>query len=107
MGKRFLPYFIYVALSILVVLYSNYTELVTHLILQFYQWIDTHIAVFFSTTPSGLILRHVFTLVICPLIITGIPGLIYRLAKGGVMPYYLEATWLVWMVLVLSKILAR
>ncbi len=107
MSKRYLPYLIYLGLSILVVLFSNYTQDFARLVLQFYQFVDTQIAVFFSTSPSGLNLRHVFTLVICPLILTGIPALVYRFTKGGMMPYYLEATWLIWIILVLSKILVR
>lgn len=107
MSKRYLPYLIYLGLSILVVLFSSYTNELARLIVTFYHWIDTHIEVFFSTTPSGLNLRHVFSLVICPLIITGIPALAYRFIKGGLMPYYIEATWLIWILLVLSKVLVR
>lgn len=107
MTKRYLPYLSYLILSILVILFSSYAHLFTKLVVQFYQYVDDHIAVFFSNSPSGFHVRHVFTLVICPLIITGIPALAYRYIKGSPMPYFLEATWLIWIILVLSKIFVR
>lgn len=107
MSKRYLPYLIYLGLSIIFVLFSTYTYTFVNLVVHFYQYVDEHIAVFFSSSESGLNLRHVFALVICPLLITGIPALIYRTIKGSTMPYFIEATWFIWIILVLSKIFIR
>ena len=107
MNKHYVPYVIYIILSILAIFFSRYTGLIVGYIVSFYQLIDTHLAVFFSTTSSGLELRHIFTLVVCPLIITGIPAMVYRYIKGSPMPYFLEATWLVWILLVLSNLFTR
>ncbi len=107
MTKRFLPYLTYLILSVLIIVFANYAHIFTKMVVDFYQYVDDHIAVFFSNSSAGLNVRHVFTLVICPLIITGIPALAYRYIKGSPMPYFLEATWVIWIILVLSKIFVR
>lgn len=107
MIKQYTPYFIYLILSITVVLFSQYMHSVGLFIVTFYHYIDTNIDIFFNHSASGLALRQVVALVLCPLLITGIPALIYRLIKGSPMPYFIEATWLFWIVIVLSKVLVK
>ena len=104
MSKRYLPYLIYLALSILVVLFSTYAYAFVRFVINVYQYVDAHISVFFSHSQSGLDLRHVFALVICPLLFSGIPALSYRFIKGSPMPYFIEVTWLIWLLLVISRI---
>ena len=103
--KSSLPYLTYLVLSIFVILCAQYTQIAATYVVDFYNHIDTSIAIFFSYTPSGLALRHIVALVIGPLIVTGIPALIYRMVKHTPMPHFIEITWLVWITIVLSNLL--
>lgn len=107
MFKSSIPYIAYFALSIVVILFAQYTHSAVSYVVDFYTYIDTHIEIFFSNTTAGLAARHVVSLVICPLIITGIPALIYRAIKHSQMPYFIEITWLVWLLMVLSNLLVK
>ncbi|AGH53452.1 hypothetical protein LPE509_01361 [Legionella pneumophila subsp. pneumophila LPE509] len=42
-----------------------------------------------------------------PIIIAGIPALIYRALKGKDMPHFIAIVWIIWTIIVLSDILIR
>lgn len=96
---------IYLALSILIVLFAEYAHLMIVYIDVLYTWVNIKLAPVFSSSHTGTIIRNVFCLVFIPVTIAGIPALGYRLAKGKTMPYFIEITWLIWLVVVLSKVL--
>lgn len=103
MFKNSTPYLIYVGLSIFVVLLAGYVDDAVNLVVYFYDYVDKILDVFFSHSHAGILSRSSFALVICPLLITGIPALIYNAIKKDKMPYFLEATWLIWMIIVLGN----
>lgn len=98
---------IYLLLSILVVLFAQYVHLLIVYIDMVYTFINVQLAPIFSNSISGITIRKVITLVCLPLLIAAIPALIHLAIKGKQMPYFIEVTWFLWLVIVLSKVLIR
>lgn len=96
---------IYLALSIIVVLLANYAHLFVVYLDIVYTKANLALAPLFSNSHAGVVLRGVIILTLLPICITAIPALLYRAVKGHTMPYYFEATWLLWLVIVISKII--
>lgn len=98
---------VYLILSILIVLFASYVHLGIVYIDMFYTWIVLILTPIFSSGSFGIFIRNVFSLVMLPLIIVGVPALIYRAVKGKQIPWFIEITWVVWLIIVLSKILIK
>ena len=96
---------IYLILSILIVLFAKYAHLAIVYIDMFYTWVTLQLVPIFSGNAYGVLIRNVFTLVLLPVIIAGIPAMVYRAIKGRQMPYFFEVTWILWLIIVLSKVL--
>lgn len=99
--------FIYLIMSILVVLFSKYFHLLIVYIDTFFIWANLKLSPVFSHTGWGLVIRKTLTLIMLPIIITAIPALIYRAVRGHEMPNFIYVTWVVWTIIVLSDILIR
>ncbi len=97
----------YLILSILVVIFASYVHLGIVYVDLFYTFINVKLAPVFSNSALGTTLRQILTLTIIPIFIAAIPALTYRTIKGKHMPYFMEVSWLIWLVIVLSKILIR
>lgn len=98
-------FFIYLVLSILVVLFARYAQLIIANIDVFFSYINLKLTPIFSQTGLGFITRKVLVLMLLPLIIIGLPAVIYRAIKGHEMPHLLASVWVVWTIIVLSDIL--
>ncbi|STY28924.1 Uncharacterised protein [Legionella wadsworthii] len=98
---------IYLALSILVVLFAKYAHLIIVYVDMFFTYINLKLTPIFSQTGWGLVIRKILVLVLLPVIITAIPALIYRFIKGGTMPHFIAITWIIWTIVVLSDILVQ
>ena len=98
---------IYFVLSILIVVFAQQMHLLVVYIDLLYTYANIQLAPVFSNSDSGILIRKVFSLVMIPAAIAGIPALLYRLIKGHRMPYFIEITWILWLVIVLSKVLIR
>jgi hypothetical protein len=98
---------IYLLLSILVVLFAQYVHLLIVYIDMVYTFINLQLAPIFSNSTVGILIRKVISLVFIPVVLAAIPALIYRAIKGKHMPYFVEVTWFLWLVIVLSKVLIR
>lgn len=98
---------IYIVLSIAVVLFAQYVHLLIVYVDVVYTFINLRLAPIFSTSDSGILIRKVISLVFLPIAISAIPALIYRAIKGKQMTYFIEITWFLWLVIVLSKVLIR
>lgn len=99
--------FIYLGLSILIVLFAEYAHLMIVYIDMLYAYVNVKLAPIFSHSDLGIMIRKVFSLLLIPVTIASIPALLYRLFKGRPMPYFIELTWFLWLILVLSKILIQ
>ncbi len=98
---------IYLVLSILFVLFSEYAHILIVYIVMFYTYVMIHLAPIFNPGASGLLIQKIIVLTLLPVIIVGIPALIYRAVKGRDMPFFLESVWLLWLIIVVSKVLVR
>lgn len=107
MFKNYKPYIAYVSLSILMVVLAKYVNQVIVFIAYLYDYVDDHLEVLFNTSPAGILSRNTLALVVCPLLITGIPALGYYAIKQSKMPYFLETTWLVWIIMVLGNTMVK
>lgn len=97
----------YLILSIIVVLFAKYAHLLIVYIDMFYTYVNVTLAPVFNNSDLGILIRKILTLVLLPVVIVGIPALIYLALKGKRMPYFIEITWILWLVIVLSKVLIR
>lgn len=98
---------IYLALSIIVVLFAKYAQLLIVYIDMFFTYVNLKLTPVFSQTGWGVMIRKVLTLMFLPIIITGIPALLYRAIKGNEMPYFIPVVWIIWTIIVLSDIVTR
>lgn len=96
---------LYLILSILIVLFAHYVHVIVVYIDLFYTYVNIKLTTIFSNHPWAIITREVLALTLIPILIAAIPALVYRAVKGKQMPYLLHITWLLWLILVLSKIL--
>ena len=94
---------VYLALSILAVLFAKYVHVGIIYINMLYTYGDIFLTPFFSHTN----VRHTLLLLCLPLGLAGIPAILYRLIKKKMLPYFFEMTWVFWFVFVLSNLLIR
>lgn len=98
---------IYLLLSILVVVFARFAHMLIVYIDMIYAFINVKLTPLFNQGGLGVIIRKVILLVFIPVLMAAIPTLIYRVVKGREMPYFIELTWCLWLVIVLSNILIR
>lgn len=98
---------IYFILSILAILFASYAQLLIVYIDLTYTYINLKLSPIFSTSNLGISIRNLLTLILIPVVIAAVPALFYRLIKGRHMPYFIEVTWLLWLILVLSKVIIQ
>ncbi len=97
----------YLILSILIIIFAQYTHLLVIYIVMFYTFITLKLTPLFNGLDNGVMIRNIFSLALLPVIIAGIPALLYRAIKGKHMPGFFEITWILWLIIVLSKVLIR
>lgn len=96
---------IYLVLSIFVIIFARYMHFLVLYLDISYTYANLKLSPLFSNSEAGVLLRGVIILTLFPIISTAIPALIYRIVKGGLMPYYFETTWMIWFLIVVSKII--
>lgn len=98
---------IYLLISIIIVIFATQIQTILLYINIIYNNVNIKLAPIFSSTYSGMVFRKTFSLLLLPLIITGLPAVTYRVIQGRAMPYLIEVTWIVWLTLVLASILIQ
>lgn len=98
---------IYLIISIIIVLFATQIQTILNIINIIYSNVNYRLAPIFSNSYSGVMFRQTFSLLLLPLLITGLPAIAYRMIQGKPMPYHIEATWIVWLTLVLATILIK
>lgn len=96
---------IYLLLSILVVVFAKYAHLVVIKFDLAFNYVYLKLTPYFAQLGLSVILGKTIVLMLLPIVVVGIPALLYRLIKGKDMPHMLAATWILWTILVLSTIL--
>jgi hypothetical protein len=95
----------YLIISIIVVMCAKYAHLLIVYIDMFYTYLNVTLAPIFSHSELGILIRKIITLVLLPVAIMAIPALIYYAIKGNRLPYFIQITWILWLVIVMSNIL--
>ena len=98
---------IYLVASILIILLAKYIYLLILYIDMAYVYINVSIAPVFSHSATGVLIRKIVSLTLIPVILAAIPAIIYWLFKRRAMPYLIPSIWILWVIIVLSKILIR
>lgn len=95
----------YILASIIIIIFATQAHQLIVYINKFYLYINYKLSPLFASLEVYGNLRKVILLTLIPIVLTGIPALIYRLIKGKTLPHFLAITWCVWLVIVLSYIL--
>lgn len=96
---------IYLLLSVFIVIFAAYAHVLIVYLDMLYTYTNLQMAPIFSSGAVGVLIRKTISLVVIPVAIAAIPALIYRLIKGQPLPYFIQITWLLWLIIVLSKVL--
>lgn len=104
MIKQLVMYFL---LSILVIVFAKYVHWFIVYIDLAYTYINIKIAPVFNYSSLGSMIRQVVVLVLLPILMVTIPAVIYRLVKGKNMPHLIPITWIIWLIILLSKVFIR
>jgi len=98
---------LYLLLSLLVIMFAKYAKLFIVYADLFYTYVNTFLEPLFGSGFVGEVFRNLVTLVLVPLSIAAVPALIYWLIKRKHMPYFVELTWLLWLIIAMSSYLIR
>ncbi len=98
---------LYLILSVLIIIFAQYVHIVMIYINVMYTFITLHLAPLFSQGSLGFMIRQLLTLMALPLLLASLPALIYRGIKGKTMPYFIETTWILWIILVFSQVIVH
>jgi hypothetical protein len=96
---------VYLMLSLLIILYSHQMKLFFVYMNMLYAYINLLLQPLFGSGIMGEAFRNMSALVLIPLVLSGIPALIYWIIKRKKMPYFIELTWLFWLILALCSYL--
>jgi len=98
---------ILVALSILLVVFASYAQQVFIYIDLLYTYINVMLTGVFSSGATGIKIQKITTLMVLPLLITGVPASAYWLYKKKLMPYFYHVLWVVWLIILISHVMIR
>lgn len=96
---------IYLILSFTLLFFATYAKLFFVYVNIIYSYINLGLENLFGSSFGGELVRDIITLMLVPLILAGLPALIYWLIKRKTMPYFLELLWLFWLILAISSYL--
>jgi hypothetical protein len=88
-----------VVLSILVILFKAQFGDLLHWVAAFHTMASEKFAQLFSGSSAGLLVAHLLSLVLIPIIIGLIPAFIYWVFYRAEMPHWLSVVWVVWVML--------
>lgn len=95
----------YLVISILIVLCKSYIALVLAYFNYAYKWFVNMGGPLLQQLGFGNKLQTILLLVLFPACIVGIPAGLYYAFKRKQMPYLMETTWSLWVVVVLCHVL--
>ena len=96
---------IYLSLTIIVVIFARFFHQILTYVDFFYNYLYTLIFPIFNPDYRGKLVIRIILYSLIPLILTGIPALIYHSIKGRLMPYFYEIMWTIWLIVILSNLL--
>lgn len=96
---------IYLLLSTLIVIFSKFFHVLLIDLNLIYAFAHLKLTPFFNYIGLGVKIKKITLLILVPVGLALIPALIYRVVKGRWMTHFIELTWILWLVLILSHIL--
>lgn len=99
--------FIYLLLSILIVVFAKYGHLFIVYVDLFFTYVNIRLQPVFSQTGWGLVMRKTLVLVIMPVTVAIFPAILYKAISGKHMPHLIALVWVIWLIIALSEILIR
>lgn len=94
---------VYLILSMIAVFFATYV----HLGVVYIDMLYTYLNVTFAPFIVNHWFRNVLLMVALPLCLAAIPAGLYRVIKKKNMPHFVELTWLLWLIFVVSNILIQ
>lgn len=91
--------------SLIVLLLSKYFTVGLGWVQGLHDWLYDVTQVVFSDSTLGIMLRKLVALLVIPLVCIGIPSGLYYVIYRKAMPYFTEAVWVVWIILVTAILL--
>lgn len=88
-----------IVLSILVILFKSQFADVLHWVASMHNLLSDKLVSLFSSSSAGVLVAHLLSLVIIPIIIALIPAFVYWLIYRSEMPNWLAVVWVVWVML--------
>jgi hypothetical protein len=98
---------IYLILSAVIIFFSVYAKLLFMYMDVLYMYINQALKPVFGTGFAGELMRDLISLMLIPLAIAALPALLYWLIKRKKMPYFIELTWFLWLIIAISSYLIR
>ena len=88
-----------IVLSILVILFKGQFADLLHMVASLHNTASEKFASLFSGSSAGLLVAHLLSLVLIPIVIALIPAFVYWLIYKSEMPHWLAVVWVVWVML--------
>lgn len=87
-----------ILLSLVVLFANSQLNALLHYLIDFHQWISDGLATIFSTGKTGDIIKALLALLLVPVVLAGVPALIYWSMKRTTMPYLWPIIWAAWLI---------
>lgn len=87
-----------VAISIMVVMGMAYAQQGVNYLIQAHDWIGNLLTDVFSMGQTGNMIRNCIALLLVPFVVALIPSVIYWGAKRHWFPYFMQTTWIIWLI---------
>jgi len=97
MTKNFTIFFV---LSILSVLFLAYLSVSAHFVDAIYVHIYDWLGMFLRGNRISMMVRQVISLILIPLIVAGVPAIVYWFFKKKLMPYFFHVLFGAWLVMI-------
>lgn len=97
----------YLLLSILTIIFASYVKIILIYINNFYNYINKILIPTLNQAGFGQLTSQMLILVFIPPLIATVPALIFRVLTGKNMAYFIELTWCLWLIILLSHLLVR
>lgn len=88
-----------IVLSVLVILFKTQFADLLHLVATLHGIASDKLAALFSGSSAGLLVAHIFSLVVIPLVVALIPAFVYWIFYRTEMPHWIVVVWVVWVML--------
>lgn len=88
-----------IVLSILVILFKAQFADLLHMVASLHNMASEKFAELFSGSSAGLLVAHLLSLVVIPIVIALIPAFVYWIIYRSEMPHWLVLVWVIWVML--------